>query len=78
MAQCTQQVPVVHHYGRSQTDAIGKIEKSGLLKMWFIQYHCPAVQLREDILGQVWNWPGRWQEVENGAKRRYPSKDGGN
>lgn len=61
-----------------EPDAIGKIEKSDLLKMWFTQYHCPAVQLREDILGPVWNRPGRWQEAENGGKRRHLSKDGGN
>lgn len=40
--------------------------------------HCPAVQLREDILGQVWTGPGRRQEAENGGRRSYLSGDSGN
>lgn len=39
--------------------------------------HCPAVQLRGDLLGQVWTGPGRWQEAENGGRRSYPSRDSG-
>lgn len=40
--------------------------------------HCPAVQLREDILGQVWTGPGRRQEAEKGGRRSYLSGDSGN
>lgn len=39
--------------------------------------HCSAVQLREDLLGQVWIGPGRWQEAENGGRRSYFSGDSG-
>lgn len=49
--------------------AVDTVEKSNLLMMWFTPYHCPAMQLREDILGQVCNGPGRWQEAENWSRR---------
>lgn len=35
---------------------------------------CPAVQLREDILGQVWTGPGRWQEAEIGVGEAIPQE----
>lgn len=61
-------------------DAMGKIENSSRLLMRLTQYHCPAVQLREDILGQGQGLQRAWEEVAGSrdeGRGRHPLEDVG-
>lgn len=65
---------------RREPDAMGKIENSSHLMMWLTQYRCPAMQLREDTLGQRRGLEQAREEVAGSRDEgggRYPLKDVG-